>query len=155
MNGYGSEMDAGPPFSGKPLDTNMVFCCTEKLCGGTDTAPQDAHPLYRLSTASKQKISHSPELCGRTPTPVVIPLQLFSLTPILGHPLHQPSDLRVTHAKRHSPDPHKSDHHHRFSQRSHLWSAPGRWQSVCRMRARLCPGPGLSTGTQGDLSWRW
>src|SRR5215831_14292542 len=46
-------------FSGKPLDTNMVLCCTEKLCGGTDTAPQDAHPLYRLSTASKQKIYRS------------------------------------------------------------------------------------------------
>src|SRR6266568_2574593 len=39
-----------------PLDTNMVLCCTEKLCGGTNTAPQGAHPLYRLSTASKQKI---------------------------------------------------------------------------------------------------
>src|SRR5215813_1471937 len=46
-------------FSGKPLDTNMVLCCTEKLCGGTDTAPQGAHPLYRLSTASKQKIYQS------------------------------------------------------------------------------------------------
>src|SRR5262249_19996376 len=37
----------------------MVLCCTEKLCGGTDTAPQGAHPLYRLSTASKQKIYQS------------------------------------------------------------------------------------------------
>jgi hypothetical protein len=46
-------------FSGKPLDTNMVLCCTEKLCGGTDAAPQGAHPLYRLSTASKQKIYQS------------------------------------------------------------------------------------------------
>src|SRR5215471_14455909 len=46
-------------FSGKPLDTNLVLCCTEKLCGGTDTAPQGAHPLYRLSTASKQKIYQS------------------------------------------------------------------------------------------------
>src|SRR5712692_5048248 len=46
-------------FSEKPLDTNMVLCCTEKLCGGTDTAPQGAHPLYRLSTASKQKIYQS------------------------------------------------------------------------------------------------
>src|SRR6516162_8459803 len=46
-------------FSWKPLDTNMVLCCTEKLCVGTDTAPQDAHPLYRPSTASKQKIYQS------------------------------------------------------------------------------------------------
>ena len=46
-------------FSGKPLDTNMVLCCTEKLCGGTDTAPQGAHPLYRLSTASKRNIYQS------------------------------------------------------------------------------------------------
>src|SRR5713101_3284180 len=46
-------------FSGKPLDTNMVLCCTEKLCGGTDTAPQGAHPLYRRSTASKRKIYQS------------------------------------------------------------------------------------------------
>jgi hypothetical protein len=37
----------------------MVLCCTEKLCGGTDAAPQGAHPLYRLSTASKQKIYQS------------------------------------------------------------------------------------------------
>ena len=59
MNGYGSEMDVSPPFSGKPLATNMVLCCTENLCGGTNTTPQGAHPLYRLSTASKRKIYQS------------------------------------------------------------------------------------------------
>ncbi len=46
-------------FYGKPLDTNRVLCCTEKLCGGTDTAPQGSHPRHRLSTASKQKIYQS------------------------------------------------------------------------------------------------
>jgi hypothetical protein len=37
--------------------------------------------------------------------PFVIPLQLGSLTPILGQQPHQPSDLRVTHAKHSPPDP--------------------------------------------------
>src|SRR5713101_3049377 len=55
----GQKWTRGLLFSGKPLDTNMVLCCTEKLCGGTDTASQGAHPLYRLSTASKQKIYQS------------------------------------------------------------------------------------------------
>src|SRR5712691_4326221 len=60
-------------FSGKPLDTNMVLCCTEKLCGGTDTAPQGAHPLYRLSTASKQKIyqSEKRKVIGQTTRPTL------------------------------------------------------------------------------------
>jgi len=31
MKGYGSETDAISPFSGKPLDTKIVTCCTEKL----------------------------------------------------------------------------------------------------------------------------
>jgi hypothetical protein len=35
----------------------------------------------------------------------VIPLQLFNLTPILGHQLQRSPDLRVTHAKHRSPDP--------------------------------------------------
>src|SRR5215831_3579171 len=102
-----------------------------------------------------QKFSHSTELCGRAPTPCVISLQLCSLTPILGHLLHRPSDLRTTHAKCYSPDPRKPDHHRRFSERSDLLSTAWGWQSVCRMRARLSPGPWLATGTQGDLSWRW
>src|SRR6266851_5681156 len=46
-------------FPAKPLDTNMVICCTENLCGRTDTAPHNAHPLYRLSTASKRKIYYA------------------------------------------------------------------------------------------------
>ena len=43
-------------FVAKPPDTNMVPCSIEKLCGRTNTAPHGAHPLYRLSTASKRKI---------------------------------------------------------------------------------------------------
>ena len=58
-----------------------------------------------------KKKPHSTELRGRAPTPFVIPLQLCSLTPILGHPLHRPSDLRMTHAKHYPPDPRKPDYH--------------------------------------------
>src|SRR5262245_19167066 len=55
-------------FSGKPLATNMVLCCTENLCDGTKTAPHGAHPLYRLSTASQWKIyqSEKRKVIGRT-----------------------------------------------------------------------------------------
>jgi hypothetical protein len=55
MKSYESENEAIVPFSKKPMDTKMVSCCTEKLCGRTNTALHDAHPLYRLSTASKRK----------------------------------------------------------------------------------------------------
>jgi hypothetical protein len=41
-----------------------------------------------------RKRSHSTELRGGAPTPFVIPLQLCGLTPILGHQLQRPSDLR-------------------------------------------------------------
>src|SRR5262249_11473313 len=40
-------------FAGKPLATNMVVCCTEKLCGGTNAAPRG---LTR-STACRQQSS--------------------------------------------------------------------------------------------------
>ena len=60
MNGYGSEIDAIALFPGKPLATNMVLCCTEKLWGRTNTALHGAYPLYRLSTAGKWK-SYSSE----------------------------------------------------------------------------------------------
>jgi hypothetical protein len=43
-----------------------------------------------------QEIAHSTELRGRAPTPFVIPLQLGSLTPILGHHRQRPSGQRVT-----------------------------------------------------------
>jgi hypothetical protein len=72
----------------------------------------------------KRFYPHSTELCGGAPTPFEIPLQLFSHTLILGPQLQRPSDLRVTHAKHRSPDPRKPDHYRRFSQRSHLLSAP-------------------------------
>jgi hypothetical protein len=55
-------------------------------------------------------------LRGGAPIPFVIPLQLVSHTPILGHRLQRLLDLRVTHAKHRSPDPRKPDHHRRFSQ---------------------------------------
>ena len=67
-------------FSEKPLDTNMVLCCTEKLCGGTDTAPQGAHPLYRLSTASKQKIYQSEKRKVIGQTTLRAALAIFSLS---------------------------------------------------------------------------
>jgi hypothetical protein len=56
-------------------------------------------------------MSYSPEFSGGAPTPFVIPLNLFSLTPILGHQVPRPSDLRVTHAQHSPPDPRKPDHH--------------------------------------------
>src|SRR5262245_45087379 len=55
----GSETDGCSLFPAKPLDTNMVICCTEKLCGRTNPAPHGAHPLCRLLTASKQKLYQS------------------------------------------------------------------------------------------------
>src|SRR6516164_2500088 len=58
-----------------------------------------------------QIFSHSTEFRGKAPTPFVIPLPLCSHTPNLGHQRHQPSNLRVTHAKHSPPDPCKPDHH--------------------------------------------
>jgi RNA-directed DNA polymerase len=83
----------------------------------------DAIPHRRLIKAVKKRVAdrnirdllwkfpHSTRFSGEAPTPFVIPLQLCSLTPILGHPLHRPSDLRMTHAKHHPPDPRKPDYH--------------------------------------------
>ena len=58
-----------------------------------------------------QNIPHSTELCGGASPTFVIPLQLCSFIPILGHPLQRLPDLRVIHAKHRSPDPRKPDHH--------------------------------------------
>jgi hypothetical protein len=55
---------------------------------------------------------HSTEFSGGAPTPFVIPLQLCSLTPILGHHLQQLSNQRVTHAQRRSSDPREPNYHH-------------------------------------------
>src|SRR4029453_18343019 len=82
-------------------------------------------------------------------------LILQLVPPIVAHPLTRPDDLGVTHGASRQTDPRKPHHHCRFSRRSDLLSAAWRWQGVYRMRPRLSPGPGLSTGTQGDLSWRW
>jgi len=54
---------------------------------------------------------HSTEFSGGAPTPLVIPLQLCSLPPILGHHLQRPSAQRVTHAPHRPSDPRKPDHH--------------------------------------------
>src|SRR5215510_4818152 len=75
--------------------------------------------LWVLYTGMQWKCSHSTEFSGGAPPPFVIPLQLCSLTPILGHHLQRPSAQRVTHAQYNSPDPQKPDHHRRFSRRSH------------------------------------
>jgi hypothetical protein len=59
---------------------------------------------YRADNSIDPKNPHSPELCGRAPTPLVLPLQLCSFTPIVGHPLHRLPDQRMTHAQHRSPD---------------------------------------------------
>jgi len=63
-----------------------------------------------------QKLPHSTEFSGGAPPPFVIPLQLCSLTPILGHHLQRPSAQRVTHAPHRPSDSRKPDHHCRFSE---------------------------------------
>jgi hypothetical protein len=69
-------------------------------------------PLSALLTEPvSPELPHSTEFRGKAPIPFVIPLQLCSHTPILGHQPHQPSDLKVTHAKHSPPDPCKPDHH--------------------------------------------
>src|SRR5216683_4622594 len=79
-------------FLAKPLYTNMVPRSTEKLCGRTNTAPYGAHPLYRLSTASKRKIyqSEKRKVIGQTTapvmlTPVPVPLVNKAASPTGAH----------------------------------------------------------------------
>src|SRR6266496_5313364 len=81
-------------FLAKPLDTNMVPCSTEKLCGRTNTAPHGAHPLYRLSTASKRKIyqSEKQKVIGQT-TVAGVPSSLRS-RPEEGEHWPQPRHYR-------------------------------------------------------------
>src|SRR5215831_13003761 len=147
--------------------TKRAGCCNYQMRGislayayarvATDEAIDDtllheiAHALVGKAHGHDQVWPHSTELCGGAPTPFVIPLQLCSLTPILGHQLRRPSDLRVTYAQYHSTDPRKPHHHRRFSQRSHLCTAAWRWQGVCRMRRGFPPLPRLSARPQGDL----
>jgi DDE superfamily endonuclease len=76
-------------------------------------------------------IPHSTELRGGAPTAFLILLQLFSLTPILGHPLPRPPDLRMTHAKHLPPEPRKPYHHCWFSRRSYL--LPRAWKTARRL----------------------
>ncbi len=123
----GQKWTRGLLFSGKPLDTNMVLCCTEKLCGGTDTAPQGAHPLYRLSTASKQKIyqSEKRKVIGQTTapvmlTPVPVPLVNKAASPTGAHaPEHIAPTLYAS--PRHA---HHQDHLPRRQRSAHT-SVPG------------------------------
>jgi hypothetical protein len=46
----------------------------------------------RFCRSGCQNFPHSTAFSGATPTLFVIPLKLFSLTPILGHHLRRPSD---------------------------------------------------------------
>ena len=63
------------------------------------------------ATQQDPEMPHSTELCGRAPTPFVIPLQLCSFTPIVGHHLHRLPDQRMTHAQHRSPDSQKPNPH--------------------------------------------
>src|SRR5712691_2629710 len=56
MKGYVAETDAICTFFGKPLDTRMVTCCNEKLCGRTNPTPHGANPLNRLTYSKQRKI---------------------------------------------------------------------------------------------------
>ena len=81
--------------------------------GAVDTCL--AHLLSKcplsLPHFSPPKKAHSPGLSGRAPMPFVIPLQLRSLTPIVGHQLHRLPDQRMTHAQHRSPDSRKPHPH--------------------------------------------
>src|SRR5262249_1646617 len=113
-------------------------------------------PDLVIRTSGEERVSnfsHSTQFSGGAPTPLVIPLQLGSHTPILGHHLQRPSDQRVTHAQHRPPDPRKPDDHHRFPEQSDVFSAAWRWQSVCRIRDCLHPVSRLSAETQSDVSW--
>ena len=76
------------------------------LCWRKESYHVDVHELSTFHNPILYRfISHSTRFSGEAPTPFVIPLQLCSLPPILGHQPHQLSDLRMTHAPHHSPDP--------------------------------------------------
>jgi hypothetical protein len=62
-------------------------------------------------TATDRDIPHSPEFSGEGPLPFAITLKLCQYSPMVGHPLHRPSDLRMTHAPYGPPDPRKPHHH--------------------------------------------
>jgi len=81
--------------------------------------PEELHQTFPGAGGSAAKAgakiqAHSTEFSGGAPTPFMIPLKLCSLTPIVGHHLHRPSDQRMTHAQHRSPAPRKPDDHHRF-----------------------------------------
>src|SRR5262249_40466345 len=82
-------------------------------------------------------------------------LILQCVPPIVSPPLTRPDDLGVTHGTSRQTDPRKPHHHCRFSRRSDLLSAAGRWQGVPRVYPRLCPVPWLPAQTQDDLLRRW
>src|SRR5437764_13043265 len=82
-------------------------------------------------------------------------LILQRVPPIVSHPLTRPDDLGVTYGTSRQTDPRKPHHHCRFSRRSDLLSAAGRWQGVPRVYPRLHPVPWLPAQTQGDLLRRW
>jgi tetratricopeptide (TPR) repeat protein len=90
---------------------------------GIEQIDQGLRAFHTGAQINQPYFPHSTEFSGGAPTPFVIPLQLCSLTPILGHHLQRPSDQRVTHAQHRSPDPRKPDSHHRFPERSDLLSA--------------------------------
>ena len=54
---------------------------------------------------------HSTEFRGEGPRPCAITLKLGRYSPMLGHQLHRPSALRMTHTKHGPPDPRKPHHH--------------------------------------------
>jgi hypothetical protein len=49
-----------------------------------DERLRESHGVTTLDFEEPRQFSHSTKLCGGAPTPFVISLQLFSLTPHLG-----------------------------------------------------------------------
>jgi hypothetical protein len=88
--------------------------------------PQQLHPIVPLLNtfkAEQQPLalvlprngSHSIGFSDEGPLPFAISWKLCRYSPMLGHQLHRPPDLRMTHAKYGSPDPRKPHHHCRVS----------------------------------------
>ena len=68
MNGYGSEIDASPPFCWETVGHKHGRMLHRKIMWRDQCSATWSHPLYRLSTASQRKIyqSEKRKVIGRT-----------------------------------------------------------------------------------------
>jgi hypothetical protein len=64
-----------------------------------------------FTSLTLEEFPHSSGFSGEGPLPCAISLKLCRYSSIVGHPLHRPSDLRMPHAKHHSPDSRQPDYH--------------------------------------------